>query len=91
MDVIRNGVTSRRYGSLVAAGISLGERIHDLRVEADMTLAELSKQSGVSISYIADIEKDRTVPTLGRLQDLAIALGTDARGVLRGVRPFGLL
>ena len=37
-------------------------------------------------SFLADIEHNRTVPSLERLQQIAEAAGLDARGLLTGVR-----
>lgn len=53
-----------------------------------MTLAQLSGLAGISLSYLADIEHDRTAPSLARLQGIAEGLGMNARELLRGVAPF---
>jgi len=42
----------------------------------------------MSTSYLADIEHDRTVPTLGRLQAVATALEVTVRELLQGVEPY---
>lgn len=53
----------------------IGRRIHELRVADEMTLAELSEASeGVSLSYISDIERGRTFPTLQTLERLCDGL-----------------
>lgn len=39
-----------------------------------MTLQELSKACGVSVSYLSQVERDNAVPTLGTLAEVAAAL-----------------
>jgi hypothetical protein len=68
--------------------VSLGERIRSERSVAGLTLRELGDRSGISVSYLNDIEHDRTVPTLGRLVSIAQALDTDVRALLSGVDPY---
>ncbi len=48
----------------------------------------LAGKAGMSTSYLADIEHDRTVPTLGRLQAVATALEVTVRDLLQGVDPY---
>jgi transcriptional regulator with XRE-family HTH domain len=68
--------------------LSLGEKIRVERTAAGLTLRELGELSQISVSYLNDIEHDRTVPTLGRLQSIGEALGTDAHRLLAGVARF---
>lgn len=82
-------VTGRRYRAFVASAVPLGDRLRDLRTEAGLTLSQLSERSGVSVSYLNDIEHGRTVPSLGRLQDIAVALGLNASSLLVGTTPYG--
>lgn len=62
--------------------------MRSLRTDADLTLAEVSARSDLSVSYVADIEHDRTVPSLRALSRLAGALGLSAVDLLRGVTPY---
>ncbi len=48
----------------------------------------LAGEARLSTSYLADIEHDRTVPTLGRLQAVAAALEVTVRDLLQGVEPY---
>ncbi len=73
---------------MTGVAATLGNRLHTLRIERGWTLAELATRSSVSVSYLNDIEHDRTIPSLGRLQSIAEALELDARSVLAGVEPF---
>lgn len=42
----------------------------------------------MSVSYLNDIEHDRTVPTLRRLRSVAEALELSTRDLLEGVWPY---
>lgn len=44
-----------------------------LRQARGLTLEALADQAGMNVTYIADIEGDRSNPTLGKLGDLAVA------------------
>jgi len=68
--------------------MSLGERLRAVRHERDLTLAAVSSRAEISVGYLNDIEHDRTVPTLGRLNQIATALDMTVREVLRGVAPY---
>ncbi len=60
-----------------------------LRQSRHWTLAVLAQQAGLSISYLNDIEHDRTVPTLGRLVAIASALDLTVSELLESTRPYG--
>jgi len=60
----------------------LGKTIQRLRVSDNMSLGELSEQSGVAKSMISQIEKNETNPTLATLSRLSSALGTSVEAVL---------
>ena len=47
------------------------------RLKSKLTLAKLSQLSGVSISSIADIENNRTMPGTDKAQLLVEAVGAD--------------
>ena len=54
--------------------ISLGQRLHELRDKADLSLRELSKKVGISGPFLSDIELGRRFPSEEILAKLAIAL-----------------
>ncbi len=60
---------------------SIGERMKDLRTEKGLTLAELSEKTNLSISYLSQIERDKTTPSL-------LTLVTIAKIFNAGVRYF---
>ena len=58
---------------------SVGERIRGLRTELGMTLAELSEKTDISISYLSQVERDKTTPSLNSLSAIARALNVGLR------------
>jgi transcriptional regulator with XRE-family HTH domain len=54
--------------------ISLGQRLHELRDKADLSLRELSKKVGISGPFLSDIELGRRFPSEEILGKLARAL-----------------
>jgi len=51
--------------------------VKELRKAHEMTLLDLSEKSGFSVSYLSDIERGRTLPTIETLDELLKALGTE--------------
>ena len=62
----------------------LGRSVLKLRKANNMSLAELSHQSGVAKSIISQIERNETNPTLSTIWRLAQALDVSVDRVLRG-------
>jgi transcriptional regulator with XRE-family HTH domain len=58
---------------------SVGERIRGLRTELGMTLAALSEKADISISYLSQVERDKTTPSLNSLSAIARALNVGLR------------
>lgn len=58
---------------------SIGERVKTLRAEQKLTLAELADRAGVSPSYLSQVERDRTTPSLAALTAMARALDVQVR------------
>jgi transcriptional regulator with XRE-family HTH domain len=54
--------------------ISLGQRLHELRDSADLSLRELAKKVGISGPFLSDIELGRRFPSEEILAKLASAL-----------------
>lgn len=82
-------MSSRRgtKGSTTAtedAQADLGKTIQRLRKAYNMSLGELSEQSGVAKSIISQIERNETNPTLSTVVRLSRALDTTVDEVLRG-------
>jgi transcriptional regulator with XRE-family HTH domain len=75
----------RRNGNVSEADItpSLGKTISRLRKAYNLSLGELSEQSGVAKSIISQIERNETNPTIGTVWRLSRALDTTIDEVLK--------
>lgn len=63
--------------------VHLGKTIQRLRKAYNMSLGDLSEQSGVAKSIISQIERNETNPTIGTVARLSRALDTTLDEVLR--------
>lgn len=68
---------------LVDVTPALGKTIQRLRKAYNMSLGELSEQSGVAKSIISQIERNETNPTIGTVYRLSRALDTTIDEVLK--------
>lgn len=75
----------RRQGSVAEGEVtpSLGKTIMRLRKAYNLSLGELSEQSGVAKSIISQIERNETNPTISTVWRLSRALDTTIDEVLR--------
>lgn len=55
----------------------IGERIRRLRLKRSMGLVELGRQTGLSASFLSQLETGRVVPTLRNLARIAMIFGRD--------------
>jgi transcriptional regulator with XRE-family HTH domain len=62
-------------GLLSAA--QLGQRIKRLRLKRSMGLVELGKQTGLSASFLSQLETGRVIPTLRNLARISLVFGKD--------------
>jgi transcriptional regulator with XRE-family HTH domain len=60
---------------------SIGERIKALRTGQGMTLAELGEKANLSTSYLSQIERDKTSPSLTTLETIAKSLNIGLRSL----------
>jgi transcriptional regulator with XRE-family HTH domain len=58
---------------------SLGKRLRALRKEHGLTLAQLGQRVDLSASYLSQIERSVTMPSLARLTTIARALDVEVR------------
>jgi XRE family aerobic/anaerobic benzoate catabolism transcriptional regulator len=62
---------------------TLGERIRARRQRAQWKLKDLAKETGLSVPYLSDLERDQGAnPTLETLRTIATALGCDLTELL---------
>lgn len=52
------------------------ERMKERRAEMDLTLSDLSRLSGVARSYLYQLERGESQPSIDKAQAVASALGT---------------
>ncbi len=69
----RRAVTGRRRPAYSLA--SLGTRIRDERKAQGKTLREVADASGISTSFLSQVERDQAKPSVGTLHTIAEALG----------------
>jgi transcriptional regulator with XRE-family HTH domain len=63
--------------------LTLGEKLRELRDEADMSLRELAGKIHVSAAFLSDIELGRRHPSEKVLADLARTLGASVQDLAR--------
>jgi transcriptional regulator with XRE-family HTH domain len=56
---------------------AIGQRIRKLRLKRSMGLVELGKQTGLSASFLSQLETGRVVPTLKNLARICMVFGKD--------------
>jgi transcriptional regulator with XRE-family HTH domain len=54
--------------------MSLGRRIYEIRQAKELTQAQISKKTGLAVSYLSRIENDHLEPAFSTLQKIADAL-----------------
>jgi transcriptional regulator with XRE-family HTH domain len=54
---------------------ALGSVVRRLRQERGLTLEALADEAGMNVTYLSDIERGRSNPTIGKLGDLAVVFG----------------
>lgn len=62
--------------------LDVGFKIKLLRKQQRLTLKELSEKSGLSVSFISDIENNRRNPNLQNLNKLSDSLGVPVTNLL---------
>lgn len=65
--------------------MKLQNRLKELRMYRDLTLKGVAELTGLSVSYLSDIERGRTTPTLNTLETIAQALEVSIIDMLTGV------
>lgn len=65
--------------------MELGNRIRELRKEKSATLKDVSDATQLSVSFLSDVERNRTRPSLESLKVLADYIGINLTDLLDGV------
>ena len=53
---------------------AIGAAVRSLRQARGLTLEALADAAGMNVTYLSDIERGRSNPTIGKLGDIAIVL-----------------
>ncbi len=69
----------------------LGKRIAYLRKKKGMSQLDLSIETGISKSYISDLENGRRNPSVLLLQRIASSLGVSLEKLFQGIVPLDVL
>ena len=56
--------------------MTLGERIRRIRTQRDLTLEKVAQSTGLTTSFLSQVERDAVSPSVESLQKIARALGT---------------
>jgi len=62
-------------GDLTDTGLSLGDKIRMLRSEKNLSLQELARKAGISLSYLSEIERGTVYPAVSTLKRIVEVLG----------------
>lgn len=66
---------SKRAAAIELAAVAdpplMGARLRALRKDRDLTLAQVSQRSGLSVGYLSQIERDLSHPSIRALSDIA--------------------
>lgn len=65
--------------------MKLEDRVRELRTLHNLTLKDLAECTALSVSYLSDIERGRTTPSIGTLEALSRAFGISVVDFLSGV------
>jgi transcriptional regulator with XRE-family HTH domain len=60
----------------------LGQRLREARREAQLTLLQLSRLSGYSVTHLSQVERGHACPTIGALRRISGAIGRDIKSFL---------
>ncbi len=72
-----------------ANAMTIGQRIREIRRERELTLKQLADKSGLTLTYLSDVERNQTRPSLKALLRIAGALEVSMADLLSGVEEFG--
>ena len=63
--------------------MKLGDELRRLRKYRQFTLSTVSDQTGLSVSFLSDVERGRTNPSLDTLQKLADCYGVAVNDIMK--------
>lgn len=69
--------------------MTIGQRLREIRRERELTLKQIADKSVLTLTYLSDVERDQTRPSLKSLLRIAGALEVSMTDLLNGVEEFG--
>jgi XRE family transcriptional regulator, regulator of sulfur utilization len=69
--------------------MKLGERLREVRQQRDQTLVQVAQTIDLSVSYLSDLERGRTQPSLDTLERLAAHYHVTVIDLMQGVDAWG--
>lgn len=69
--------------------MQLKDRLKETRRQRDLTLLQVAETTKLSVSYLSDLERGRTKPSLDTLERLAAYYGMSMVDLLSGVEGWG--
>jgi transcriptional regulator with XRE-family HTH domain len=69
--------------------MTVGQRVREKRREKLLTLKQLAEATGLSLTYLSDVERDRTQSSIKTLRRIAQALGVTVGDLMEGVEDLG--
>lgn len=64
--------------------MTLGKRIRRIRAQRELTLEKLAQSTGLTVSFLSQVERNATSPSVESLQKIARALGTKVGAFFEG-------
>ena len=62
--------------------MSLGDRIRQTRCRAGLSQKEVAKKSGITVSFLSQVERGIASPSIKSLKNIALAIGTNISHLL---------
>jgi len=81
-----NAIQRSAVDAFLQAG-AIGRKIRRLRLKSSVGLAELSSRTGLSTSFLSQLERGSVVPTLRNLARIALAFNRDLAYFFRDPKP----
>jgi len=69
--------------------MTLGQRLRERRRQRELTLRELAQACELSVTYLSDVERDRTRPSIKTLRRIAVAVGATLTELLADTEEAG--
>jgi len=69
-------------GDITDTGLSMGDKIRLMRAEKNQSLQDLAQRSGISLSYLSEIERGTVYPALSTLKRIAGGLDVAVSAIM---------